>query len=341
VLEVAARIADTLIEVREGPCRAHDGTPLVTPGTVTIGVVTYTITRTQPVTSRLARPKIDRRPFGYLALSLVAQLAVWLAAVTLEPFERLPRPVHRIVHVAHVREPDPPVPVKPPPVKTPPVKTAIAATRGPTTSIPPRSKHHSTSEDELDRLYGNPAAQIAHLAKTFDEIDVKGKLAAADGPIVDPTDDSQGFGGAGNGRSMKFDDTTYKVERYAVPTFVRTHKGQLAPVPAIEWCDDDSCMTRGPLAIERVLAILETHQAEIAQCYRAHTMDLVGNVRVRFPVGPDGKVTGKLGTEAGPVGSGSGTVGRCIAKIAQGIRWPKADDETYVFVGLAFRPAAG
>jgi hypothetical protein len=334
VIEVVARIGDTVIDMREGPCRAHDGSPLVRPGTVTIGVVTYTIAHTEPSASRVPRPKPDRRPYAYLAASLIAQLALWLAAAALAPFEKLSRPPHRIARVTHVRLPDPPPPPQVKPEKpTPAVETAHAVAA-------PASRKRVAPPGDLDKLYGNPAAQIAHLARTFDDIDVAGQLARTDGTVVDPTDDSRGFGGGG-GHAMQFDDTTYKVERYGVPTFFRTHKGELAPMPAVEWCDDDSCMTRGALAIERVLPILEKHQAEIVQCYRAHTMDLVGKVRVRFPVGADGKVTGTLGTEAGPVGSGSGTVGRCIAKIAQGIRWPRAADETYVFVGLAFRPAAG
>ncbi|HSN26258.1 MAG TPA: hypothetical protein VLT45_08235, partial [Kofleriaceae bacterium] len=130
------------------------------------------------------------------------------------------------------------------------------------------------------------------------------------------------------------------VERWALPTYMHV-KGELAPVPAIEWCDDGSCSTRGPLELKPVLARLLAHEAEIARCYREHTGDLVGNVRVRFPIGPDGKVTGKLGTETGPVGYGTDTVGRCVAAIAQKLRWPRANDETYVFVGLAFKPASG
>src|SRR5439155_15999852 len=105
------------------------------------------------------------------------------------------------------------------------------------------------------------------------------------GPLVDETTgDPNAFGG---GHHFNADAVatlqTYAVERWAVPTFVRTHKGELAPVPAIEWCDEDSCMTRGPLPIDRVVAILARHEKQIAQCYREHTGDLVGNVRIRLP----------------------------------------------------------
>jgi len=335
VLEIESRIGETILEIVEGPCRAHDGTPLVTPGTVAIGFVTYTIRRREPA-APLARARIDTRIYGYLAASLVVQLAVWLAAVRCAPFEKLVRHMRpmRLAHIQPQPEPPPPKP-KPEPTKPEPTKPAAEVHA----SSAPAAAHRKPPVDEVDKLYGNEAAQIAHLAKVMNDIDVAGKLAHTDGPLYLPENDDSGFGGGGG--HMQYDDKTYKVERWALPTFTRTHKGELAPVPAIEWCDEDSCSTRGPLELRAVLAQLLAHEAEIARCYREHTGDLVGNVRVRFPIGADGKVTGKLGTEDGPVGYGTGTVGRCVAKIAQGIRWPRANDETYVFVGLAFKPAAG
>jgi len=357
VIEIVARIGDSIVDVVEGPCRAHDGTPLVTPGTVTIGVVTYTIACTEHnelAAAPVPRPRIAKRPFAYLAASLVVQLMIWLVAVTTEPFEKLERPAHRIVRVTHVRLPDVPPPKPAPEPAKPPESKAAAATRAPahkpdrTRTSEMIKRPHPSAQDDGDRMSGDPgaayAAAMAHMAKTFDDIDVAGQLAKTDGPLVDAnTEDPSAFGGGGH----HFDadavapPQTYAVTRWALPTYIRTKKGELAPVPAIEWCDEDSCMTRGSLPINRVLAILGRHEKEIAQCYREHTGDLVGNVRVRFPVDADGKVTGKLGTEHGPVGYGTGTVGRCIAKIAQGIRWPQAHDDTYVFVGLAFRPASG
>ena len=331
MLEIESRIGETILDIVEGPCRAHDGTPLVRPGTVEIGFVTYTI-RARELGQRVARPRIEKRIYGYLAASLVVQLAVWLAAVRFAPFEKLVRHM-RPMRLAHIQPQPGPPPPKPAPKKPEPPKPAREVHAG------SAAEHRAPKpQDEVDKLYGNEAAQIAHLAKVMNDIDVAGKLAHTDGPLYLPENDDSGFGGTGG--HMKYDDTTYKVERWALPTW--THmKGELAPVPAIEWCDDDSCSTRGPLELKPVLARLLAHEAEIARCYREHTGDLVGNVRVRFPIGADGKVTGKLGTETGPVGYGTGTVGRCVAAIAQRIQWPHANDETYVFVGLAFKPAAG
>lgn len=362
MIEIVARIGDSIVEISDGPCRAHDGTPLVTPGTVTIGVVTYTIARTE-LSGRIAepvpRPRIAKRPFAYLAASLVVQLAIWFVAASTAPFEKLERPVHRIVRVTHVRLPDPPPLPKPkPPKPTPDEPKPEKPTPAASSAVhhhPPRAPRRDEPDDpdENDEaadpsVPGDPAVAeavaIAHLAKTFDDIDVAGQMAKTDGPLVDANTETPGaFGGGGH----HFDvdavapEETYAVKRWALPTYIRTKKGQLAPVPTIEWCDEDSCLTRGSLPIGRVLAILGRHEKEIAQCYREHTGDLVGNVRVRFPVDAEGKVFGKLGTATGPVGYGTGTVGHCIAKIAQGIRWPQAHDDTYVFVGLAFRPASG
>lgn len=335
MLEIEARIGETIIEIVEGPCRAHDGTPLVRPGTVAIGFVTYTI-RPREHAQPLAHPRIEKRIYGYLAASLVVQLALWLAAATFAPFEKLVDRTTRPLRLAHIHvEPPPPKPKPEPPKPEPPKPAADIHV----SSEPAHARPKAAKQDAVDKLYGNEAAQIAHLAKVMNDIDVAGKLAHTDGPLYDPNNDDSGFGGTGG--HMKYDDTTYKVERWALPTFTRTHKGELAPVPTIQWCDADSCLTRGPLELEPVLARLLAHEAEIARCYREHTGDLVGNVRVRFPIGPDGKVTGKLGTEDGALGYGTGTVGRCVAAIAQRIRWPRANDETYVFVGLAFKPAAG
>lgn len=339
MIEVEARIGATVLDVvtvTDG-YRAHDGSMLVVGGkavtsAIRLGLVTYEVRaceRGNPV----ARPRIEKRIYGYLAASLVVQLAVWLAAVRFAPFEKLVHRTTRPLRLAHIHPTEPPPP-KPAPTKPEPPKPAAEVHA----SSSPAAAHRKQPQDEVDKLYGNPAAQMAHLAKVMADIDVAGKLAHTDGPLYLPENDDSGFGGTGG--HMTYDDTTYKVQKWALPTYWHV-KGELAPVPAIEWCDDGSCSTRGPLELKPVLALLLAHEADIARCYREHTGDLVGNVRVRFPIGADGKVTGKLGTADGPVGYGTGTVGRCIAKIAQGIRWPRANDETYVFVGLAFKPAAG
>ena len=342
--EVVARLADTVLDITrvpaEGSYRGHDGSMLVVAGKpvverIRIGLVSYEVRRTAPTRERVARKRIEKRFYPFLAASLVVQLALWLAAATLAPFEKLVVHKPRPLRVAHIQPSEPPPPPRPEPEKPEPPKPAAALHAS---SEPARRRSSRTPADEVDKLYGDPAAQMAHLAKVMAEIDVAGKLAATDGPLYLPENDDAGFGGTGG--HMKYDDTTYKVERWALPTYMHV-KGELAPVPAIQWCDDGSCSTRGPLALDRVLGVLIRHEAEIARCYREHTGDLVGNIRVRFPIGADGKVTGALGTETGPVGYGTGTVGRCVAKIAQGIRWPRANDETYVFVGLAFKPAAG
>ena len=50
-------------------------------------------------------------------------------------------------------------------------------------------------------------------------------------------------------------------------------------------------------------------------------------------------MTGIYGKPDGPVGYGTGTVGRCVAKIAARLRWPQRPETTRVFIGALFRPA--
>jgi hypothetical protein len=147
---------------------------------------------------------------------------------------------------------------------------------------------------------------------------------AADGP-PDPDAAAAAAGFGGEGHHLDVDriapKETYKVTRWAVPTYFRK-KGGLAPVPTIEWCDDDSCVIQGPLELHVILSELEQHHAEIAQCYREHTGDLEGQIRFRFEVSPEGTVTGTYGKPDGPVGYGTGAVGRCVAKLAARLHWP-------------------
>jgi hypothetical protein len=326
VVELVTRMGDTILDVEYLPA----DTTLVP--TRTLGLVTRTMQRTRLDVPTVPRRALDRRPIVYLAIMLVAQLAIVLLAFRVAPFERLPHhAVPRIAYVTHVRDPDAPPP--PTPANRPEDlrqrKTAHVAE-----GLHDRSRRATRSPAES---YGEA---VAHLGKTFDAIDVAGKLADASGPTDPDAIYDSGFGGGGH----HFDPDavapkeTYKVTRWAMPTYFRA-KGELAPVPAIEWCDDDSCVTQGPLELATILDELEQHHAEIAQCYREHTGDLEGQIRFRFEVSPEGKVTGIYGKPDGPVGYGTGTVGRCVAKIAARLRWPQRPETTRVFIGALFRPA--
>jgi hypothetical protein len=311
LVELVARIGDTVLEVAYLP--ASTSQPI---GTVQVGLVTITTRRTTLDVPRVPRPRRELRPCIYLAASLIVQLAIWFVAVSLAPLQKVVRPVHRIAHIAHiadVHEPPPP----PPPPAPPPAKPAKPAATGAMHAVRP-----------------------AHLAKTIGEIHIAEKLAASEGP-VDPNAavDEQGFGGGGH--RFNVDDVapekTYAVTKWALPTYFHV-KGELAPIPSITLCDDDSCSVEGPRDMHAILAQLIAHEAEIAMCYREHTGDLEGQIRIRFEISPQGKVTGEYGKPDGPVGYGTGTVGRCVAKIAARLRWGQAPDQARVFIGMAFRP---
>jgi len=323
VVELVTRMGDTILDVEYLPA----DTKIIPERT--LGLVTRTMQRARLDAPAVPRPAVDRRPLVYLAAALVALLALVLTAFRLAPFERLPhRAAMRIAHVMHVREPDPPPPPKPAPPT--PAPAAIAAAPAP-------RAHHEHAAAHFESV----GEATAHLAKTFDDIKVAEQLAAADGPL-DPESAVNDAGFGGGGHHLDVDKIapkeTYKVTRWALPTYFHT-KGELAPVPSIEWCDDDSCVIQGPLELHAILSELEEHHAEIAQCYREHTGDLEGQIRFRFEVSPEGQVTGTYGKHDGPVGYGTGTVGRCVAKIAMRLRWPQRPDTTRVFIGALFRPA--
>jgi hypothetical protein len=324
VVELVTRMGDTILDVEYLPAATE-----VIPAR-TLGLVTRTMQRTRLDAPAVPRPAVDRRPLVYLAIMAVAQLALVLAAFRVAPFERLPHhAVPRVAHVTHVREPDAPV------HEDLRQRSAAHVAEG---------LHDDRAPARPARKGGSPAASYAeaaaHLGKTFDAIDVAGKLADASGPTDPDAVYEGGFGGGGH----HFDPDavapkeTYKVTRWALPTYFH-RKGELAPVPTIEWCDDDSCVIEGPLELATVLDELEQHHAEIAQCYREHTGDLEGQIRFRFEVSPEGKVTGIYGKPDGPVGYGTGTVGRCVAKLAARLRWPQRPEKTRVFIGALFRPA--
>jgi hypothetical protein len=324
VVELVTRMGDTILDVEYLPAATE-----VIPAR-TLGLVTRTMQRTRLDAPPVPRPVVDRRPLVYLAIMAVAQLALVLAAFRMAPFERLPhRAVPRVAHVTHVREPDAPMHEDLRQRSAAHVAEGLHDHRAPA-----RPAHERGSPAES---YGEA---VAHLGKTFDAIDVAGKLADASGPTDPEAVYEGGFGGGGH----HFDPDavapkeTYKVTRWALPTYFH-RKGELAPVPSIEWCDDDSCVIQGPLELHAILSELEQHHAEIAQCYREHTGDLEGQIRFRFEVSPEGVVTGTYGKHNGPVGYGTGTVGRCVAKIAARLRWPQRPETTRVFIGALFRPA--
>lgn len=283
---------------------------------IAVGLVTFTIAAIERAEQRVPRSRFDRRPLVFVAASLIAQLALLLAATTLAPYRQPPRvvpEVRRIARVhAHAKLPPPKAVPKPSPTPAP----APVAARSRATEVARWMSHGIVAADL--------GPSIARISGTHD-LDA---VAALEGPVYDGSEEASDFGST----RRRLDMTTVKVGAWAVPTYLRTSH-DLAPVPALEWCDDDSCTTRGPLAIDDVRPLLERHADEIAQCYREHTADLVATVHVRFAIAVDGSVPTALGY-------GSGTVGRCIAAVARRIRWPQASGETAVFVGLVFRPAA-
>jgi hypothetical protein len=126
--------------------------------------------------------------------------------------------------------------------------------------------------------------------------------------------------------------------------------GETLPPPQIEWCDDDSCLARGPIAMATFLNELDRHRKDISNCYVDHTDQIEGSVRLRFFVTADGRARAATPQvhgdqveikEGAPLGTGIGTVGRCIAKVIDRAKWPKASEETAVWIGIRFSAGDG
>jgi hypothetical protein len=142
------------------------------------------------------------------------------------------------------------------------------------------------------------------------------------------------------GNSSRFDPDsdpafdTVKVTRFPIATAGKG-LGETLPPPHMEWCDDDSCEARGPIALATYLHELDRHREAISTCYVDHTDQLEGTVRIRFEITTEGKA---YDAEYGGAvkGRGIGTVGRCIAKILNATQWPRESSESQVWLGIRF-----
>src|SRR5262245_8079399 len=194
VVEVVARFGDTVLDYRHlgasdvyrigtGPdvdlaLPGHTSFPLVDRGTVripvgiaattrgtttrfAIGLVSIAITRVKLAKVHVPRKRPDWRPPAYLLGSLLAQPALWFAAVTLEPFERLHEkqlPRFRFVHIAPLEVPPEKLPDK---AKAPEAAQAAAAAS---------QQHDKREHAQGDKGYGASIAEAVARAGKIDAL---------------------------------------------------------------------------------------------------------------------------------------------------------------------------
>jgi hypothetical protein len=282
------------------------------------------------------RPPRDLRMPAFLIASLIAQVALWAAAAIIAPYTDPPKKQRLLpVHLAHPAPPKAPekVPEPPPPPK--PQARVQTAPKGNTERPRLRQRHSSASQEATEDGF----VALAKFAKNW-----KDPVVTLDGTGTGPDSYEDYY----YGHTRRFDpesDPAYdsvKVTGFVTPTAGKA-LGQTLPAPRLEFCDDDSCLANGALPLATFIAELEKHRKQIQDCYVDHTDSAEGNIRLRFGVTRDGKPfsLGVANVKAVPttvLGTGIGTVGRCVAKILDNVKWPKAKEETAVWIGIAFIP---
>jgi hypothetical protein len=294
------------------------------PVELALGLCRVAIRRLARACVPVPRPRVDRRAVVYFAASLVAVLALWLVAVTLAPY-REPSVMHP-VRWARLLHPMLPVLPKPRPKPQPQAqpKKVAASAPGPAHHAG-RARHHAQENTE------DGFAALRRFNESWKPPEV-----VLDGTGAGPDD----YASNDFGNNSHFDPDSdhafdsVKVTRFAIATAGK-QLGETLPPPHMEWCDDDSCEARGPIALATYLRELERHRDAISTCYVDHTDQLEGTVRIRFEVTTAGKA---YDAEFGGAvkGRGIGSVGRCVAKILAATQWPRESSESQVWLGIRF-----
>lgn len=355
VVEVVVRFGDTILDVAHvGPRAAyHIGTapgvdlavaghtcfPLVDGGAFRLPLgapartldgrtvleiegVTVELARCEAPVTRIARPRASLRMPAFALGSLVAHLCVWLAAISVEPLERLVesrRPRLRFVHVAH--EPEPPLPAaaRPTPVQQEPPAPAPA----PVLAAAPRKRTADVSAPRSS--VDNAARTAAQIASIVDDTRVVERVSALRPEDTYNEDDAnaKGFGGS---------------PRFPPGETIKTGEGYELMLYDVKLCPAKSCTLSGPVPESFVRAQLHEHMAAIYDCYVRHASG-PGTIVLEFSIGGDGSVRGARG-------SGLGETGACAARVLPDIYFKAIGDNdvadgqprvTRVRYPLAFR----
>lgn len=354
VVEVVVRLGDTILDVAHvGPHAAyHIGTapgvdlavpghtsfPLVSGGAfriprgapmrtlegcteLDIERVTIQLTRCEAPSTHVARPHASLRMPAFALGSLVAHLSVWLAAMCVEPLERLVdshRPRLRFVHVVHDREEPPPV-AQPSPARQKPA----AATPMPVRAAAPRKRRAEVSAPRS--AVANASRTAAQIASIVDDTRVVERVSALRPEDTYNEDDAnaKGFGGS---------------PRFPPGETIKTGEGYELMLYDVKLCPAKSCTLTGPVPESFVRAQLHEHMAAIYDCYVRHASG-PGTIVLEFSIAGDGSVRGARG-------SGLGETGACAARVLPDVYFKAIGDNdvpdgqpevTRVRYPLAFR----
>jgi len=319
------RIPAGLTARRQDGVGLADIAPLALTGTtrirLAIGAIEIDLAVAAPV-APLARLPIDRRPLPYLALALVAHLAVWTAAMS--RVEAPPTP--RLVHARLAKRPPPPLPPRPT-AGAPMIQEGRMG-----------AKDGGRAAGQYVMRGGGPdgprgtrqAFEIsgAELRALIGTVDLGKALAETDGPIVREEDgNARGFGG-----SARFDPSrrpgfeSVKTGRYATVSRGRGagddyHLSGETQI-AVELCATAACVASGAIDRASVHSWIAPHAEDFRACY-----DGTPHVVVDFTIA-DGVVHGA---------HGRGATGTCAAAIVSGIAFPHTGGTTRVRYEVSYR----
>ena len=262
---------------------------------LTFGALTIHVTRTQPPSAPIARPRVDRRTPVFLAVSLLAHLTLWLIAIAYAPFEQLPKPKQqlRLARVTASLSAEPPKPTPKPLAKPAPAKPSGVAA-----PAPMRMKRDEVT-GAPERTFKSAAEATASLAASFDKIDIAGKMAdlRPEDTYREDEANARGFGGSRGhfDPSQREGFESVETGRYATMIY------------DVKLCPKKSCTVVGPIPALYVRTHLHAHMDEIYACYSQFASG-PGTIVLEFTITPDGAVRDSKG-------SGLGETGACAARV--------------------------
>lgn len=267
---------------------------------IVLGLVTITVRPAEARGAPLAKRRVERRPYIYGAVVLVAHLALWGAAEATwaPPLEKLPAPLPPLrAHVAHVAD-DPP---------------AVAAVASPapvvTPDTTPKAGHHERRRGgrgargrTADTGEGAMLGSFGSLSMLIPSVDV-GQLAGEAQAYDEGAAEAARFGGS----SGHFDPlavcTTNCGTIAAGPYETLSFQNRPRPVPRMAIASSDAALR----------AAVARAQSSLAACYATRALDGdVGTVHVELEASDRGEYSVRRA-------HGLDTVGPCVGKMIESV----------------------
>jgi|HubBroStandDraft_6_1064221.scaffolds.fasta_scaffold105305_2 hypothetical protein len=275
------------------------------------------------------RPPPEARPAAYTAISLLAHLALWGAAIELAPDEVYITARPRLVSIGlrHSFDRDARTTAPARDAKVVDVTTALdvaaPSTPRPVEPLAVADVHARPKTSERDE----PLATITtvdDVSTALDHIDIAGAFDHV-GPLYLP-DEAPGFG-----KTRQF-DPTHRADYQSIasgrfPTISRgSGAGDAYDIARdVELCAQPGCQASGGITVEQMRAAVEPELNRLSQCDPARH----GEVLVDLIIGATGKVSEIHA-------NGLGDVATCASNIIAAVEFPAADAVTYASFPLGY-----